>query len=410
MIELLRKYCKGDKYMWGAIVFLLLTSILSVYSSSTSMAYSHGTDIAILIFRHGLMLVGGLVVMVAFSNLSPKYVSGFSTLALIAGLIGVSLAILGFGATVNGSARWLKVGGFTIQPSELLKMALVVYVAKQLAINNSEPKRAFWPIIVAVGISCGCVMIENLSTCLLMAMTCGILMFIGRIPVSKLVMTGVVIAVFLTFIIISAPMLKDVPGLKRAMTWRARIERYIGISDSVGKSDDYQAEQALMAVSTGGLLGKGPGNSYMKNFLPMANSDFIFSIILEEYGIWGGFFIVISYLIIMARALLVSRQCEKAFHAYTLLGLGLLLTLQAMINMFVGVGLMPVTGQTLPMVSQGGSSNLLTGIALGIMLSITSCAEEASKAASQPATPNNVQAEETKEEDELYDEAEAVEL
>lgn len=337
--------------------------------------------------------------MTIFSNVSPKYISGFSTFALIIGLLGVVGALLG-GSEINGSARWLKVGGFTIQPSEMLKIALMVFVSKQLAINNTEPDRAFWPCIMAIGISCVCVMIENLSTCLLMGMSCVIMMFIGRVSLSKLLGTGAIIATILVGVILFADSAQSF--FPRAITWRARIERYLGNNENVGKSDDYQAEQALMAVSTGGIFGKGPGNSYSKNFLPMANSDFIYSIILEEYGIWGGGLIIICYLIIMARALLVARRCEKAFHAYTLLGLALLLTLQAMINMFVGVGLMPVTGQTLPMVSQGGSSNLLTGCALGIMLSIT---EQANKKAAEETSVAK-----QGEEDELYDEAEAVEL
>lgn len=388
--------------MWGAIVFLLIASVLSVYSSSTTLAYQHGSDIATLIFRHGMMLIAGVVVMAFFSNVSPKFVSGLSTFALIIGLLGVLGALLG-GVEVNGSARWLKVGGITIQPSELLKIALMIFVAKQLAVNNSDPDRAFWPTIIAIGVSCGVVMIENLSTCLLMGFSCAVMLFIGRVPLSKLFATGAIIVVVLVSIISFADYAQSF--FPRAVTWRARIERFWGNGDSVGKSDDYQAEQALMAVSTGGIVGKGPGNSYMKNFLPMANSDFIFSIILEEYGIFGGGVIVFCYLIIMARALLIARKCEKAFHAYALIGLALLLTLQAMINMFVGVGLMPVTGQTLPMVSQGGTSNILTGCALGIMLSITECVEQANKAKENVSAPVP-----DNEEDELYDEAEAVEF
>ena len=177
--------------------------------------------------------------------------------------------------------------------------------------------------------------------------------------------------VLVALVIYLAPLTKGF--FPRAQTWRARVERYLGDDGAQSRQQTglTQADQALMAVSTGGLAGRGPGNSYMKNFLPQAYSDFIFSTILEEYGLWGGILVVLAYFFVLARARFVAMRCQRPFHLYLICGLAILIVIQAVTNMAVGVGLIPVTGQTLPMVSMGGTSNFITGATFGIMLSVS---------------------------------------
>ena len=370
----IRSYFKGDRWLLSAVIFLVILSVLAVYSSTSALAYQkmHG-DTAYYLGRHCVMLLAGVFTLGTFSHIRPKYFSGTAELMLVASIL-LLVAALVSGSSINGSSRWVRVGSLTFQPSEIAKISLMIYAAKQLAKHDGEPNKAFWPIVVATGIVCGLILLENLSTFILVATSVGVLMIVGRVSLMKLGLLGASLGVFIGLIIYVAPLVSEVfPPAKRALTWRARIERFSGddASHSNRRKDKTQEEQALTAVSTGGLAGRGPGNSYMKNFLPMAYSDFIFSTILEEYGMWGGILVVMAYFVIFARARDVAIHSKKPFHLYTIAGLGILLTLQAMINMMVGVGLLPVTGQTLPMVSMGGTSNLITGMAYGIMLSVS---------------------------------------
>lgn len=395
MHELLKKYVKGDKYLWGAIFMLILISIVSVLSSSTMLMYKYESGVARFFGKHTCMQIVSIFAMIFLSRTHPRFFSGLAPFTLSIGIIGIFAALL-VSESVNGSTRWLNLGFMSFQPSEIAKFALVVYVAKTLAKNDKNPDDAFWHLMIVIGITCIPIMLENLSTCLLISGTCGLLMIIGRISVWRLGGVVLVAAAGISLIILFAPVMQNF--FPRAMTWRARIERFIGNEDSIGKSDDYQSEQSKAAVATGGILGKGPGNSYIKNFLPEATSDFIFAIILEEYGIFGCLIVLACYVTIIGRIISISKRCTKTFHFYTILGLGILITLQACINMSVDVGLIPVTGQPLPLVSLGGTSNILTGCAMGIILSISAQVEEAEAqqqaAAVQTAAPINEEFEE----------------
>ena len=373
---ILRSYVKGDKWLLIAVGFLTVLSVLAVYSSTSALAYQkmHG-DTSYYLFRHFGMLLGGLFFMTLASNLKPKYYSGLSIL-MVGASIMLLICALAFGSSINGSSRWIRLGAVSFQPSEIAKVSLMVYSARVLASNKDNPDKAFWWVVVAAGAVCGLIMLENLSTFILVATSVGLLMVIGRVSLTKLGLLASLLGLFVGLVIYFAPLVSEVfPPAKRAITWRARIERFIGDDKEQEtksrRGDKTQEEQALVAVSTGGLTGRGPGNSYMKNFLPMAYSDFIFSTILEEYGLWGGILVVAVYFVIFARARSIAMNCKKEFHLYTVAGLSIMLTLQAFINMMVGVGLMPVTGQTLPMVSMGGTSNLITGMTFGIILSIS---------------------------------------
>lgn len=394
MRELIGRYCKGDRYMWSFILCLVVVSLVSVYSASTALAYiRHNGDITGTIMRHVVCLLLGVLSIVVCSNIRPKVFYTFADVGVLIGLVSVVL-VLFVGAQANGSARWFKIGGgITIQPSEFAKIALIVYVAKQLAQHFDEPNKSLRNIFIGTLCVAGFIAAENLSTALLIITTVGFLMYIGHISLKWLGLISVGAIVALVLVLIFAPLLKNTP-LSRANTWVARIERFWN-DDEENNDKNSQAIQSKMAVATGGMLGVGAGNSKMKNFLPMAFSDFIFAIILEEYGLWGGIIVILAYLGLLSRAIVISKSCVKVFHIYTLLGLAIMITLQAAINMCVAVGILPVTGQTLPLISMGGSSSMFIGCALGLMLSISA---EVQRTA-QPAEAKSVVSNQTNKED-----------
>ena len=358
-MENIKKLFVGDRWIWFVILFLTMLSFFSVYSSSSSS-----------IAKHGALLILGVGTAVVISRVHPKYFSGFAEVMLMLGIGGLLLTFV-LGKQINDSSRWIQIGSFTLQPSEFAKFALIVFTAKRLALAK-DPTDAFWSIISTTFITCAIIMPQNLSTCLLTAVSVFILMLIGGVSIKRLAVVAVVLITLFVSIIALAPQIKSV--IPRAMTWRARVERFVGVETEEGiqKSDgNYQLDQALEGVATGGLMGRGPGRSYKKNVLPMASSDFIFSIILEEYGAWGGLLVVSAFILLMFRAIIIMKRCQKPFHAFLIIGVVIIIEFQALINMCVGVGLMPVTGQTLPFVSMGGSSILFIGFAFGMMLSVS---------------------------------------
>lgn len=379
MLTRLRSYLRGDRYMLMAFLALMLVSLLAVYSASSVLAYQkmHGNT-AFYMLRHSVMLLCAGLIMVTTSHLRPRIFAGLAEAMLAGGVVLLVLTML-VGDSVNGSSRWLSLGPVSFQPSEIAKIGLLLFTAKQLAKHYDDPDQAFLPILGATGIVCGIILFENLSTCILIAVSVGLLMFVGRVPLLKLATVALAVAAFVVAVIYFAPAVSHV--FPRAKTWNARFERHFA-ADEQPAAANYQEEQALAAVSTGGLIGKGPGNSYMKNFLPMAFSDFIFSIILEEYGLLGCLVILGAYYVIFSRVRYVAARCKLPFHLYTIVGLGTVVSFQALINMMVGVGIFPVTGQTLPMVSMGGTSNFITGFAFGIMLSVS---EETARLSGSPA-------------------------
>lgn len=367
-LEYIKKAFRGDKYIWGATFILVIISILSVYSSSSILAYKKNMFDSMYILRHSALLLGGVVAIVLISRIPTSVFRTLATVGLCLGAAGVLSALL-FGSSINGSSRWLNLGGIMFQPSEVAKLALLIYTCKILEQYSQDLSKAFWMIMLGAAFTCIPILLENLSTFLLVAGTTWIMMVIGRIPFKYTIGLLIVGATALTLIIILATASPTISGrFYRAATWKARIERYSNPSDD--NSGNYQATQARMAVATGGIFGKGPGNSYMKNFLPMAFSDFIYAIILEEDGMIGGILIVICFIVILTRSYNIMRNCEQPFDCYLIIGIALMFSMQAIVNMAVNVGLFPVTGQTLPMVSMGGSSNIITGVALGIIQSI----------------------------------------
>jgi cell division protein FtsW len=372
----IRKYIGGDRIIWAVIIVLSLYSLLSVYSTSGILVFRNpGSSPTYYIFRHGILLMVGLL-MVYLTHLVPyRYFSRLSQLLVII-VIPLLIITLVFGEDVNQASRRLQVPllGFTFQTSDLAKLALIIFVARLLSQKQNEIKdlkKAVLPIIIPVGIICVLIMPEDLSTALILLATCVILMYIGRVKMSHLLLLCAA-GIFIISLYAGISMLSHKEG--RVGTWQSRMESFFD-----KEAESYQVEQAKIAIAGGGILGKFPGNSTQRNFLPHSYSDYIYAVIIEEYGLLlGGIPILLMYLILLYRAGVLVRKSTRTFPAFLAVGLTLGLVLQAMVHMAVAVDLIPVTGQPLPLVSMGGTSRILTSISLGIILSVSKGVKEQS--------------------------------
>lgn len=358
---------KGDRGIWIVLIVLSLFSLLIVYSSTGSLAYRQmGGNTFFYLFKQLMMLGAGFVVIIFVVNFLPvKYMSVFSSVLLGLSLILIVTAlVLNLGAEETG--RTFSVGFISFQPAELAKISLVLYVSRLLANNQSldeKPTRAtFFKIIIVSGVVCAAISMANFSTAALLFATIMVLMFVGRVPLKFLGATigaGILFVVLIYFI---APHV----NVGRVNTVRGRIERYIH-GDPNSEIGMTQADYAEMAIYNGGRTGRGPGGSEVRNYMAAAYNDFIFAILVEEYG-WLSFIVVLAYVIFASRAGIIIKQSKRAFPAFMVAGLTTLFIFQALINMGVSVGLLPVTGQTLPWVSMGGTSTLFTALSLGCIL------------------------------------------
>jgi len=365
----IRRYIKGDRVIWIVVLILLVISLLSVYSSTGSLAYQHrsGNTFFYLFRQLKFILLGVLIIF--FVHLIPYRI--FSRVSVFALYLAIPLLILTLiaGTNINEAARWLQIPGtgLTIQPSDFAKIALVMYVAKILSVNQNnikDFKGVFGKISMAIIGTCALILPANFSTALIVFVTVFSLMFVGRIPIRYLALM-IFTGIFALSIFIGGSLLLDREG--RIATWKNRVENYVD-----GEGDNYQADQAKVAIVQGGLFGKGPGNSTQRNLLPHPYSDFIYAIIIEEYGsLLGGVLVLALYLWLFFRAGMIIRRSKSTYGAFLAFGLSMGLVLQAFVNMAVAVGLVPVTGQTLPLVSMGGSSIFFTSIATGMILSVS---------------------------------------
>ena len=371
----LNKYFKGDPNIWAIIVGLSVFSLLAVYSSTGTLAYLHkGGNTAIYIIRHSGLLTLGLTGAFVLHMFPYKYYARLSQWLIIL-VVPLLLVTLLFGADVNNARRAFM--GF--QTSDLAKLALIMFLAQRLASRQDEIrdfKKTLLPMFIIIGLICVLILPSNFSTAAMLFGICVILLFVGRASVRQL--SGMCIIMLMS----GAILVGSLYGLQkagmnnvvtqRAETWVKRVDRFIGNNpEDNSLTENYQPLQAKIAVGTGGFFGNGPGNSVQRNFLPHPYSDFIFAIILEEYGILGGLIVLFLYLNLLYRSILIVRKCDKTFPAFLVLGLSLSVVFQAFINMSVAVGLMPVTGQPLPLISMGGTSILFTGAAFGIILSVS---------------------------------------
>jgi cell division protein FtsW len=373
-------YLKGDKVIWAIMFLFSLLSVLVVYSAVVTLAYrfKQGNAEFFLVKQVALISLGFII---AYMFHKIRY-TVFSKVAQIGFIFCIPLLIYTLlrGVSEGEASRWLPIPGIglTFQASDIAKLILIMYVARVLALKGKELqdfRSVFKHLLVPIGIICILILPANFSTAALLFFNCLLLMFLGGIHVKILlkifglcVLAG---ALFFSWVWILP---ESIPG-GRGPTWKSRIENF---SKGDSKSN-YQSEQAKIAVATGGIIGKGPGNSTQRAFLPQASSDFIYAIIIEEYGLFTGFALLFLYMILLYRGIKILRDNDKPFGSFVAVGLSFSLVFQALVNMAVAVNLFPVTGQPLPLISMGGTSLWFTMISIGIILSISRSVEDKSE-------------------------------
>jgi cell division protein FtsW len=368
----IKRFFRGDRYMWGLIALFMFVSLLSVYSASVGVAYSshHGNTFYFLMTQFVMLAIGLLIIVVTHWIPYIKYMQ-YATIGLVVSLALLAITLVA-GVSINSASRWLviPVVGIRIQTSDLAKVALVIYLARALTVYQHELNNFMvvtWKLALPIAAVCMLIMPENLSTAAMIFAICMIILYVGRVPMKFLfAYAGLGLA---GVVLIASMLLVFKKDDNRVKVWKTRIERYVS---GKGDSDaDYQANQAKIAISTGKLFGKLPGGSTQRNILPQSNSDFIYAIIVEEYGLFGGTIIILCYLALMYRGIQIARKCDYAFPTLMVLGLTIMIVFQAFINMLVAVGLFPVTGQTLPMISWGRTSVFVISFSLGAILSVS---------------------------------------
>lgn len=399
---------KGDKVIWMVFFFLCIISVIEVYSASAGLTYKGGHYWAPILKHTGILLVG-VFAMVVTLNIKCKYfkiVTPFLLLIAVVTLITVLLA----GQSTNGAQRWISIVGIQFQPSEIAKGVLVLATAQILSAMQTEhgaDKNAFKYILIVSAFIIPLIMVENLSTAMLLCMVIFMMMIIGRVPGKILgkalgVVTLLILTVFTLVMVVGKDREKENANpnhieqvavveqkkdpsmfgsvFHRFDTWKGRIDRFIAGKETPPEEfdldKDAQIGHANIAIVSSNFIGKGPGNSVERDFLSQAFSDFIYAIIIEEMGIFGGFFVAMLYIILLFRTGRIANRCENNFPAFLAMGLALLLVTQALFNMCVAVGLAPVTGQPLPLVSKGGTSTIINCVYIGAILSVSRSAKK----------------------------------
>lgn len=351
---------QGDRVIWAVVFALSLISILVVYSSVGTLAFKRSTTAEWYLLKHTLMVLLGLASMWLAHKVDYRYYSKISRLAL---WVSVPLLIYTYtnGVTLNDAARWLTIPiiGASFQPSDFASLALIINLASMLSKkqqNIDDIKDTLIPLLIWCGVICGLIALTNISTAVLLFATCVLVMFIGRVPVKYLAMLFFVGA------------LAGALAVQFGDRGKTALHRY---TDFVNGNLPFQAQQGRIAIATGGLFGKGPGNSEQRNILPHPYSDFVYAIVVEEYGVVGGGVVLVLYLLLLHRGMKAAYNSERAFGGLLSAGLAFDLVCQAMVNMGVVVGLGPITGQPLPLVSMGGTAMVFTGLSVGIILSVS---------------------------------------
>jgi cell division protein FtsW len=400
---------KGDKTIWMVFLFLCIISMVEVFSASSTLTYRSQNYMGPIIYHAGMIIVGLFVAIVTL-NIPCRYFKVMTLPLLILSLLTLIWVLIG-GESINGANRVISLLGFTFQPSEIAKGTMVLYTAQILSATQREDgadKKAFTWIVIALLIAMFLIGIENLSTAALLCGVIILMMFIGRVPLSQLGkllgVATILIAVFLT-LIMTLGSLEESPAhdgdnaavaattqtfgekdaikaggvFHRFATWRNRILKHFNKQEVAPEEynieENYQVGHANIAIASSGVIGKGPGNSMERDYLPQAFSDFIFAIVIEELGILGATAVVFLYIILLYRAARIASRCENNFPAFLVMGLALLLVVQATFNMLVAVGLAPVTGQPLPLISKGGTSTIINCAYIGAILSVSRSAK-----------------------------------
>ena len=372
MQEWLSKHIKGDKGLWALILIFSLATLVAVYSTSTNLVYvvGKGTPTGYL-FKQLVFVVVGFFVLYGMHKISYTRFRLAAKLLIPVAVLFLLMALF-TGTTIEGAnaSRWLNFGFFSFQPSAFALVVLMAYVASYLTKTYGKKltfKETILPLWLPVGIITALVMISNLSTAVLILTSVLILIFLGRFPFKHILSAMLIAIAFLGLFFLVVKAFPDAfPN--RVDTWMSRIESFIASED---EKEGYQIERSKMAIAKGIGLGQGPGKSTMKNFLPQSSSEFIFAIITEEWGTVGAIFIMLLYILLLVRIVAISLKAPTLYGQLLALGLGIPILLQAVINMGVAVELFPVTGQNLPLISSGGTSFLVTCIALGGILSVS---------------------------------------
>lgn len=397
---------KGDKVIWMVFFFLCMISIIEVYSASSSLTYKSGNYMAPVI-KHILILCLGVGTMICMLKVKCKYFK-IATPFMLGLSFFMLIWVIIAGQATNGASRWFSLAGIQFQPSEFAKGAVVLAVAQILSAmqtGHGADKRACKYILGFSSVFIFLIGIENLSTALLLCITILCMMIIGRVPMSQIgkLMGGAAALIAIAFTVImivgkdkneqpaestlteNVSKVEEQPGLlektfHRADTWKSRIDKFFNnkpvAPEDVDLDKDAQVAHANIAIASSNIVGKGPGNSVERDFLSQAFSDFIYAIIVEEMGIAGAFFVALLYIILLYRAGSIANRCENNFPAFLAMGLATLLVTQALFNMLVAVGLAPVTGQPLPLISRGGTSTVINCLYVGIILSISRTAKK----------------------------------
>ena len=355
---------EGDRTIWGVVLALSLSSILVVYST----AGWH------FLFSHITKLLLGLFAMYVVHKIKFKYFSKIGQLGFLFSLFLLVLVLL-IGVSVNGASRWLQIAGQQFQPSDVAKLAILVYMARQISKQRDclhDFKELFWHVLGPLILVCVLILPNNFSTAALVFINGLVLMFVGKIRIKFI--AAIIGFAFVGALTIYATAKFTPLGTKimpRSATWVSRIDSYFVDAKGDEQTKDFQQTQALVAIQNGGMTGVGPGKSTQRNILPYSSSDFIYAIIIEEYGLFGGVLALLFYLILMFRAIRIALRVESVFGSLLATGLMFSLVFQALINMLVSVEVLPVTGQTLPLISMGGTSIVFSCIAIGIVLSVS---------------------------------------
>ncbi len=398
---------KGDMVIWAVFFFLCIISIIEVFSSSSGLASKSGNYLK-PVLKHCWLLLIGVIAMIGTMNIKCKYFKVITPFALLFSFIGL-IAVLCLGETTNGSQRWLSLLGIQFQPSEIAKGALIlatVQILSAMQTPNGADKRAMRYILIVCAFIIPLIMLENLSTAALLSVVVLLLMFIGKVPLAQLgKLLGVVMIIILAVLAMVMVVGKDNAEIAendkksmteqvekkqvstfdkvfhRANTWKSRMVHFLD-HEEVAPEDvdingkDMQTAHSKIAIVTSNFIGKGPGNSVERDFLPQAFSDFIYAIIIEETGLIGSIFVCFLYIILLFRTATIANRCVNTFPALLIMGFALLLVIQAMFNMAVAVGLVPVTGQPLPLISKGGTSTIVNCIYIGVILSVSYSAKK----------------------------------
>ena len=392
-MDLLRNLFKGDKVIWIIFLLLCLASIIEVFSASSTLTYKSGDHWRPITMHIILMLVGAVVVVIVH-NIPCRWFKTFILLLPVSWILLIS--VLAIGALTNGARRWIDLGFIQFQPSELAKMGTIItvaYILSRMQEENGANSKAFRYILYVTGFTCLLIFTENLSTAVLLAFSVLLMMYVGRIPFRQL---GALVGIGAAALFLALATIKFVPaeawddiGLHRMVTWQSRLDNHFDTSvippEKFDIDADAQIAHANIAIASSGILGKGPGNSVQRDFLSQAFSDFIYAIIIEELGLVGGGIVAFLYIWLLMRIGRIARSCDKSYYAFLVMGIGFLLVTQAMFNMLVAVGIMPVTGQPLPLISKGGTSTLVNCAYIGIVLSISRHINELKKREAQAA-------------------------